>query len=71
MKTHTLSRTIVATLVAVSLAGSGSAWAERKNDQRSYGHAQGSHHDKHSLGRAHGKHKVQAKSETAIAMIAS
>ncbi len=56
MKTHPVFRTIVAAMVAVSLAGSGSAWADRKNDQRSYGHSQGGHHDKRAYGRSQGGH---------------
>ena len=56
MKTHPTSRTIVAALVAVLLAGSGSAWADRKNDQRSYGHGQGSHQDKRANDRARSGH---------------
>ena len=57
MKMHTVSRTLVAAMVAVSLAGSGSAWADRKNDQRSYGHSQGGQHDKHAYGRIQRGHQ--------------
>ena len=57
MNPHPLSRSLVAAMVAVSLAGSGSAWADRKNDQRSHGYSQGGHSDKRSLGRAHGSHQ--------------
>ncbi len=69
MKTHRISRTIVAAMVAVSLAGSGSAWADRKNDQRGYsrdhsgqhdkrGHdrRQSSHNDKRAYDRRHDRH---------------
>ena len=48
---HLISRTLVATMVVVFLAGSGSAWADRKNDQRGYGHSQGGQYDKRDPGR--------------------
>ena len=57
MKTHRISRTIVATMVAVSLAGSGSAWADRKDGQRAYGKVQSGHQDKRSYGHARGGHQ--------------
>ena len=54
MKTHRISRTIVATMVAVSLAGSGNAWADRKDGQRAYGKVQSGHQDKRSYGNKQG-----------------
>ena len=54
MKKHLITRTLVATMVAVSLVGSGSAWADRKNDQRGYGHSQGGNYDKRDHGRSRG-----------------
>ncbi|MGB5440385.1 MAG: hypothetical protein WBN90_12150 [Gammaproteobacteria bacterium] len=63
MKTHPLSRTIVAAMVAISLAGSGSAWADRKNDQRSHGYSQGGHQDKRSDSRSPGVHRDNRRYE--------
>lgn len=54
MKMQTVSRTLIATMVAISLAGSGSAWADRENKHRSYSHSQGGQHDKHAYGKRHG-----------------
>ncbi len=56
MKTHRISRTIVAAMVAVSLAGSGSAWADRKNDQRGYSRDHSGQHDKRGHDRRKSSH---------------
>jgi hypothetical protein len=57
MKTFPKARSVIAAMLALSIAGSGSAWADKHNGHQNYGHGKGGHQNYgHGKGGHYNKH---------------